>query len=129
MLTRVSEITGMEESVITMQDIFVWKQTGMSDNAVIGTHVSTGVRPEFMKKIERIGIEINNRIFDANYKHTYIIKSSTQNENIIRHKSPIVEKKDTQNIEAVRKSMVSRSEQEADILRRLQSKNGRRFDT
>lgn len=128
-VTRVSEITGMEESVITMQDIFVWKQTGMSDNVVIGTHVSTGVRPEFMKKIERIGIEINNRIFDANYKHTYIIKSSTQNENIVRHKSPIVEKKETQNIEAVRKSMVSRSEQEADILRRLQSKNGRRFDT
>ena len=60
----------MEEYVITMQDIFVWTQTGMSDNAVIGTHVSTGVRPEFMKKLERIGIEINNRIFDANYKHT-----------------------------------------------------------
>ena len=101
----------------------------MSDNAVIGTHVSTGVRPEFMKKIERIGIEINNRIFDANYKHTYIIKSSTQSENIVvRQKSPIIDKKDTQNIESVRKSMVSRSEQEADILRRMQSKNGRRID-
>ncbi len=128
-VTRVSEITGMEESVITMQDIFVWKQTGMSDSAVIGTHVSTGVRPEFMKKIERIGIEINSRIFDANYKHTYIIKSAPSENVVVKQKSPMVDKKDTQNIESVRKTMVSRSEQEADILRRLHNKNGHRIDT
>ena len=96
-VTRVSEITGMEETVITMQDIFVFKQTGVSENAVIGTHISTGVRPDFLKKVERIGIEVNNRIFDANYKHSYLIK--TVNENLAtKTKMPVTDKKETEKI-------------------------------
>ncbi len=123
-VTRVSEITGMEESVITMQDIFVFNQTGMSENSVLGVHVSTGIRPEFLKKIERAGIEINGKIFDAGYKHSYMIK--TNNENLIQaKKTPIKPKLDTRQIDSVRESIKSQNESDIDILRRL-NKNGRR---
>ena len=117
-LTRVSEITGMEESVITMQDIFVFQQTGLSDNVVMGTHVSTGVRPEFLKKIERAGIEVNSRIFDSSYKHSYFVKTS--NENVIT-KSRIIpkDKNDTRKIDSVREAIQNRNQNELDILRRL----------
>ena len=114
----------MEESVITMQDIFVFNQTGMSENSVLGVHVSTGIRPEFLKKIERAGIEINGKIFDAGYKHSYMIK--TNNENLIQaKKTPIKPKLDTRQIDSVRESIKSQNESDIDILRRL-NKNGRR---
>lgn len=122
-VTKVSEITGMEESVITMQDIFEWKQTGISENAVIGCHVSTGVRPEFLHKIERLGIEINNRIFDANYKHSYLVKTTSDNV-MIRQKTPMQNKPDVKRVEAVRQNMRNQNDTERDILRRLHGNNG-----
>ena len=124
-VTRISEITGMEENVITMQDIFVWKQTGISDNMVIGTHVSSGVRPEFMKKIERMGIEINGKIFDANYKHSYIVKTNS-NDNI-RQSAQSSYQIQTPPPEKIQNNSIRdniRKNQEGDILRRLH-KDGR----
>ena len=124
-VTRISEITGMEENVITMQDIFVWKQTGISDNMVIGTHVSSGVRPEFMKKIERMGIEINGKIFDANYKHSYIVKTNS-NDNI-RQSTQSSYQIQTPPPEKIQNNSIRdniRKNQEGDILRRLH-KDGR----
>ena len=75
-VTKVSEIVGMEGDVITMQDIFVWEQTGVSVNSVMGMHTSTGIRPKFMDKINARGIEINPQIFDKHYRHTYLSKNS-----------------------------------------------------
>lgn len=124
-VTRISEITGMEENVITMQDIFVWKQTGISDNMVIGAHVSSGVRPEFMKKIERMGIEINGKIFDANYKHSYIVKTNS-NDNI-RQSAQSSYQIQTPPPEKIQNNSIRdniRKNQEGDILRRLH-KDGR----
>ena len=124
-VTRISEITGMEENVITMQDIFVWKQTGISDNMVIGTHVSSGVRPEFMKKIERMGIEINGKIFDANYKHSYIVKSSSND--VVKPAAPVNYQIQTPTPEKVQNNSLReniRKSGEGDILRRLH-KDGR----
>ena len=79
-VTRVSEITGMEETVITMQDIFVFQQTGISEDKVIGRHHSTGIRPEFFKKIEKRGINLDLTIFDSAYEHTYVTNNKP-NEN------------------------------------------------
>lgn len=78
-VTRVSEITGMEENVITMQDIFVWEQTGIGTKSVMGMHVSTGVRPKFIDKIKSRGIEINYQYFDKNHRHTYLTRTSQVN--------------------------------------------------
>jgi pilus assembly protein CpaF len=56
-ITSVSEITGMEGTVITQQDIFKFEQRGTDkDGKVIGEYRSTGVRPKVMERIERFGI-------------------------------------------------------------------------
>ncbi len=45
-IIKISEITGMEGDVISMHDIFVFKQTGVDDNRVAqGYFFSTGIRP------------------------------------------------------------------------------------
>lgn len=77
-ITRVSEIVGMEGDVITMQDIFVWEQTGVGINTVMGMHSSTGIRPKFLEKVQAKGIELNTQVFDRNYRHTYLNKSKPQ---------------------------------------------------
>ncbi|MCD8025313.1 MAG: CpaF family protein [Candidatus Gastranaerophilales bacterium] len=117
-VTRVSEITGMEESVITMQDIFVWKQTGISDTAVIGMHVSTGVRPEFLKKIERLGIKVNGSVFDSEYKHSYVVRTSGEN---TAQKSALAKEQTRESIRQnlVRSAYNNQNAGEMDILRRL----------
>ena len=46
-VTSISEITGMEGDVITMQDIFVFEKIGVTpDGKVIGRFRATGVRPK-----------------------------------------------------------------------------------
>jgi pilus assembly protein CpaF len=53
----VSEITGTEGSVITMQEIFRFDQTGVdAEGRVLGDFRTTGVRPKAMERIERYGI-------------------------------------------------------------------------
>ena len=56
-ITSVSEITGMEGTVITQQDIFKFEQRGTDkDGKIIGEYRPTGVRPKIMERIERYGI-------------------------------------------------------------------------
>ncbi len=63
--TAISEITGMEGDIVTMQEIFRFEQYGLDDNGrVIGKHVSTGVRPRFAEICKAKGIELPNDIFD-----------------------------------------------------------------
>src|SRR5689334_8060676 len=46
-VTAVTEITGMEQDVITMQDIFVFSRTGVDKNGkVCGAFRATGIRPK-----------------------------------------------------------------------------------
>jgi pilus assembly protein CpaF len=56
-ITSVSEITGMEGSVITQQDIFRFEQRGTDkDGKIVGEYRPTGVRPKIMERIEKYGI-------------------------------------------------------------------------
>jgi pilus assembly protein CpaF len=65
-MTRLSEITGMEGSVIVMQDIFVFDKKGIGpDGNVLGSLKPTGVRPKFMEQIRLCGIELPYNIFEA----------------------------------------------------------------
>jgi pilus assembly protein CpaF len=60
----ISEITGMEGSVVTMQDIFLFQQTGVGDDGRIqGSFVATGVRPKFLGRLARNGIEFPREYF------------------------------------------------------------------
>lgn len=63
-VTAMTEITGMEGGVVTMQDIFVYEQKGFDDNhKVIGEHVATGNIPKFVQNLRRRGIDVDMSIF------------------------------------------------------------------
>ncbi len=55
-VVQVSEVQGMEGSVIVLQDIFQFTQTGVKNGRVEGHFTATGVRPHFMDKIEAYGL-------------------------------------------------------------------------
>ena len=55
----VSEITGMEGNVVTMQDIFVFRRTGMSETgAILGHFVATGIRPHCLERLMQVGVSL-----------------------------------------------------------------------
>jgi pilus assembly protein CpaF len=56
--THVTEITGMEGDVVTMQDLFVLEIEGEDENGkLITRHRSTGLRPKFYDKARQYGVE------------------------------------------------------------------------
>lgn len=56
--THVTEITGMEGEVVTMQDLFVLDVEGEDDDGkLITRHRSTGLRPKFYDKARQYGVE------------------------------------------------------------------------
>ena len=63
-MTCVSEITKMEGDIITMQDLFVYKQTGWTeDGKMVGEHIPTGSVPTFTEDIKRAGLPFDISIF------------------------------------------------------------------
>lgn len=63
-ITQVSEIVGMEGEVITMQDIFIFHQTGVDDKGeVIGGILPTGIRPKFAEQLSRAGLKLPAGLF------------------------------------------------------------------
>jgi pilus assembly protein CpaF len=63
-ILSVSEITGMEGDIITMQDIFVFKQRGRSENGdVLGEFVATGIRPKCIERLAHAGVNIAPETF------------------------------------------------------------------
>jgi pilus assembly protein CpaF len=62
-ITNITEVTGMEGSVITTTDIFVFEQAGIDNGQVIGKLRPTGLRPKFMDRIEASGIHLPPSIF------------------------------------------------------------------
>lgn len=63
-IVQISEITGMETEVITMQDIFVFKQTGIDiQGKITGNFVHTGVMPKFFDTLRQMGVSFEKEIF------------------------------------------------------------------
>jgi pilus assembly protein CpaF len=63
-IAAVSEISGMEMDVITMQDIFTFKQEGFdAEGRVVGRFIATGFVPKFYDDLQRRGIPVNMDIF------------------------------------------------------------------
>ena len=63
-IMQISEVTGMEGQTITLQDIFVFRQTGIGeDGKVQGRFVSTGFVPRFVHDLEAKGIRLPKGIF------------------------------------------------------------------
>lgn len=62
--TSITEITGMEGEMVTMQEIFKFEQYGIDDaGGVIGEHVCTGVRPRFAETCKAKGIKLSGDLF------------------------------------------------------------------
>lgn len=60
----VSEITGMEGDIITMQDIFVFRRTGRGENGeVLGKFVPTGIRPRCADALRVAGVDLSGAMF------------------------------------------------------------------
>jgi pilus assembly protein CpaF len=62
-LIEVSEITGMEGEIVTMQTIFKFDQKTIEKGKVIGNFVTTGVRPRFLDRLERYGTPLPASFF------------------------------------------------------------------
>ena len=63
-ITYVTEVAGMEVDIVTLQDIFYFKQEGFTDEGKIkGRFVATGFVPKFYDDLQRRGVPVNMNIF------------------------------------------------------------------
>ena len=66
-VVSLQEITGMEGDVVTMQEIFRFRRSGIdSEGRVLGRFEATGIRPRFAERLAMRGIELGNDLFSAN---------------------------------------------------------------
>ena len=64
-VTAISEITGMEQGVITMQDIFLFERTGIGpEGRVEGFFRATGIRPKCAQQLAQAGFTLSAELFD-----------------------------------------------------------------
>jgi len=66
-IVNITEITGMEENVITTQDIYIFHQTGYGeDGKVKGFYSATGTVPQFVDHLKIRGEKVPSEIFEPN---------------------------------------------------------------
>ncbi|HEX8978927.1 MAG TPA: CpaF family protein [Parasulfuritortus sp.] len=64
-IISVQEITGMEGDVISMQEIFIFEQTGVDKDGVVKGHFrATGIRPKFVDRLRVRGVPVDDAWFD-----------------------------------------------------------------
>ena len=65
-ITHITEVQGMEGDIITMQDIFIFEQTGVDEQGkIIGRLKPTGIKPRFFNQFEVSGIQLPPELFAA----------------------------------------------------------------
>jgi pilus assembly protein CpaF len=65
-VTAITECVGMEGDLVTMQDIFVFERTGLTDKGrVTGRFRATGIRPKFYDRLRASGIQIPASVFQT----------------------------------------------------------------
>jgi pilus assembly protein CpaF len=65
-VTSISEITGMEGDVITMQEIFVFEKAGVTqEGKVVGRFRATGIRPKCAERLRTAGIHLPPELFEG----------------------------------------------------------------
>jgi len=64
-VTSISEVTGMDENVISMQEIFTFQRKGIGPTGgVIGAFRPTGIRPKFLERLRLGGIQLATSLFE-----------------------------------------------------------------
>lgn len=65
-VVSISEITGMEENIISMHEIFAFQRRGIGPGGkVIGTFRPTGIRPKFLEQLRVSGITVPMHLFET----------------------------------------------------------------
>src|SRR5580700_8635135 len=65
-ITHITEVCGMEQEVITLQDIFLFEKTGITESGrVTGRFRATGVRPKFYDRLVSSGITLPTQMFQT----------------------------------------------------------------
>ena len=65
-VTSISEITGMEGDIITMQEIFVFEKSGVTqEGKVVGRFRATGIRPKCGERLKTAGIHLPATLFEG----------------------------------------------------------------
>jgi len=68
-VTHLTEITGMEQDTVSMQDVFVFEKHGVApDGRVLGAFTATGIRPKFADKLKASGIAVPANFFEQSVK-------------------------------------------------------------
>jgi pilus assembly protein CpaF len=64
-VTSITEVTGIETDIVTLQDIFVFEKRGLSPSGrVMGRFCATGILPKFHEKLVAAGIHLPSWVFD-----------------------------------------------------------------
>jgi pilus assembly protein CpaF len=64
-VVSISEITGMEENIVSMQDIFTFNRKGVGpDGRVVGMFQPSRIRPKFLEKLKVSGIFLSPDLFE-----------------------------------------------------------------
>ena len=63
-ITHISEVVGMEQDTIVMQDIYTFEQDGMDEGGrAYGRFIAHGIRPSFMPRLEASGVRLPSSAF------------------------------------------------------------------
>ena len=69
-VTSIQEVTGMEGDMVSMQEIFAFRQTGVAaDGRVLGHFAATGVRPRFLERLRAFGVNLPEGLFDPSRQY------------------------------------------------------------
>ncbi len=64
-VTHITEVTGIETDIVTLQDIFAFEKRGMTpEGRVLGRFAATGILPKFHEKLLASGIRLPSYVFD-----------------------------------------------------------------
>jgi pilus assembly protein CpaF len=65
-ITHITEVVGMEQDVITLQDIFLFEKTGITEGGKVrGRFRATGIRPKFYDRLKTCGINLPTQLFQT----------------------------------------------------------------
>jgi len=65
-VSSISEIVGMEQGTISMQEIFLFEKQGVdAEGKTIGCFRPTGIRPRFLQQMQASGVQLSPELFNA----------------------------------------------------------------
>jgi pilus assembly protein CpaF len=64
-VTQISEVTGVADEMVTLQDLFVFDRLGVGPNGrVLGRFRATGLRPTFAERLKASGVQLSSAVFE-----------------------------------------------------------------